>query len=94
MKNIEDAQRKILILNSINYNLKNSHVKYKNYDHTTQIVALPGGQKRDKYSIKDDQKFKNKKNPGHIVKMMRDYNSTIVCLPNTQVRNLQSNNIL
>jgi hypothetical protein len=53
---------------------------YTEYDRTTQIVALPGGIKRDKYKIKDDQKFINKTNQGHIYKIMRDYNSNLGCL--------------
>ncbi len=40
-------------------------------------MALPGCQKRDKFSIKDDQKFYNKKNEGYFLKVMRDHNTSV-----------------
>jgi hypothetical protein len=52
--------------------------QYKNlYEHTSAVVTLPGGIKRDMYKIKDDKKFINKKNLGHLYKLQRDYGSDI-----------------
>jgi hypothetical protein len=57
----------------------------KKYDHTTQVVCVPGGLKREDRQIKDDKKFINKTNQGHVFKVMRDYNSNINCLNNKEV---------
>ena len=48
------------------------------YSTTSQIVALPGCVKRDKYSIRDDQKFYNKQNIGFLYKMQKDYNCDVI----------------
>lgn len=50
---------------------------YKEKQMTSQIVSLPGCVKRDKYRIKDDHKFINKTNQGHVFKIERDYKSNI-----------------
>jgi len=55
-----------------------SFTEYKKYDTTTQIVALPGGEKRDKNSIKADVKLNKKNNTSYYYKMLRDYNSDLI----------------
>lgn len=61
--------------------------EYKKYDNTTQIVALPGGIKRNEYEIRDDGKPITSKNyQSYSTKLNRDFNSNISCLPGSMVR--------
>jgi hypothetical protein len=64
-----------------NSSFKARDVEFKMYDKTTQIVSLPGGLKRDSDQIKDDTKPVVRSNVAFGVKMTKDYNSNIACLP-------------
>lgn len=52
--------------------------EYSEHSTTSQIVGLPGCVKRGMYDIKDDKKFYNKQNVGHLYKMQKDYNCDVV----------------
>lgn len=61
--------------------------EFKKYDNTTQIVALPGGVKRQEFEIRDDSKPITSKNyQSYSTKLNRDYNSNIACLPGSMVK--------
>src|SRR5690606_38697217 len=60
--------------------------EYKKYDHTTQIVSLPGGVKRSGFEINDDNKpIIRNVNQSNSTKLHRDYNSNITCLPGSMI---------
>lgn len=64
-------------------------VEFKRYDHTTQIVSLPGGVKRTHTEINDNAKeAKIKVHHSYNTKVIRDYNSNISCLPGSRINNL------
>lgn len=50
---------------------------FSSYNTKTQITTLPGGVKRGYFEIKDDVNFNRKKGPGHLYKMIHDYNSNL-----------------
>ncbi len=68
---------------------------YKKYDHTTQIVSLPGGVKRSNNDIRDDSQTVQARNtPSYCTKLTRDYNSNISCLPGSMMNSMGADRIL
>ncbi len=57
---------------------------YEKYNNQTQIVALPGGVKRNPSEVYDNNGIK-KSNSSYFSKVMMDYNSAITCLQGPEV---------
>lgn len=64
----------------------NNNSYYQKYNHSSQIVSLPGGEKRELIDINDDTKPVIKADKGsYTTKLHKDFKSNIACLPGSGV---------
>lgn len=100
MENLNDSFSLNVINNTSKRELKETSLIY--YNNTTQIVALPGGVKREASLINDNQSFRNyqlkssQSNKSLSYKISREYRSNVSCLParnyNAQIKDMDMPN--
>lgn len=100
MENLNDSYNHNVINNTSKRELKETPLIY--YNNTTQIVALPGGVKREASLINDNQSFRNyqlkssQSNKSLSYKITREYRTNVSCLParnyNAQIKDMDMPN--